>query len=154
MLPFTDKVMAHDWLAAFIANENKGISYIEYPLFDYRLHETNVFGGRSLEQNLTKWKQQNGKTYKSYLKYRKEKVIDKAYLDGAKMVKDYAKEEKTKKFLEDLIKYYQKIEKSNFINLRLISYFKFLAGKNLGKKMIKELVIFHFPIIGYIRFRR
>ena len=82
MIPFLDSVMAHDWLASFIANENKGISYIDEPLFEYRLHENNVFGGRSLEQNLTRWKEENGNSYKSYLKYRKEKVIDKAYLDG------------------------------------------------------------------------
>ena len=32
MLPFKESVMAHDWLAAFIANEQKGIAYIEKPL--------------------------------------------------------------------------------------------------------------------------
>jgi len=48
MIPFKKNFIAHDWLAAFIANEGKGISYIEEPLFDYRLHSTNVFGGRSL----------------------------------------------------------------------------------------------------------
>ena len=78
MLPFTENVMAHDWLVAFIANENRGIAYIDTPLFDYRLHEKNVFGGRNLAQNTSRWKEKNGKTYKSYLKYRKEDVIDKA----------------------------------------------------------------------------
>ena len=57
MLPFTDEVIAHDWLAAFIANEGKGIAYIEEPLFGYRLHNANVFGGRNLAQNLSKWKE-------------------------------------------------------------------------------------------------
>ena len=47
MLPFKKSVMAHDWLAGFIANEQKGLTYIEKPLFGYRLHGTNVFGGRS-----------------------------------------------------------------------------------------------------------
>ena len=153
MIPFLDSVMAHDWLASFIANENKGISYIEEPLFEYRLHENNVFGGRSLEQNLTRWKEENGNSYKSYLKYRKEKVIDKAYLDGAKMCLDYCENQENKKFLENLISYYEKLEKSKYINFHIIKYFKFLAGKNLFKKMIKEIVIFHIPILGYIIFR-
>ena len=89
MIPFKESVIAHDWLASFIANENKGMAYIDEPLFDYRLHTNNVFGGRSLNQNLSIWKKSNGTSYKSYLKYRKEKVIDKAYLDGAKMCKEY-----------------------------------------------------------------
>lgn len=91
MLPFKEEVIAHDWLASFIAGEGKGICYIEEPLFGYRLHNTNVFGGRNLAQNLTRWKEKNGKSYQSYLKYRKEKVIDKAYLDGAKMCMQYTR---------------------------------------------------------------
>lgn len=154
MLPFTEEVMAHDWLAAFIANENKGISYIEQPLFGYRLHNTNVFGGRNLAQNLARWKEKNGKSYKSYLKYRKEKVIDKAYLDGAKMCKQYATSDADKFFLDKLINYYENLEKSKYINLHICKYFKFLSGKNLFKKSIKEMVIFHFPIIGFLEFVR
>ena len=154
MLPFTDEVMAHDWLAAFIANEGKGISYIEQPLFGYRLHNTNVFGGRNLAQNLVRWKEENGKNYQSYLKYRKEKVIDKAYLDGAKMCKQYNTDENNKEFLDKLIKYYEDLEKSKYINFHICKYFRFLAGKNLAKKMIKEIVIFHFPILGYIIFKK
>lgn len=154
MIPFTDKVIAHDWLASFIANEGKGIAYIEEPLFGYRLHNTNVFGGRSLSQNLAKWKEENGSTYQSYLKYRKEKVIDKAYLDGAEMCLQYANKQENKRFLEDIIKYYEDLEKSKYINVHFIKYFKFLAGRNLLKKMIKEVIIFHFSIIGYLIFRK
>ena len=154
MLPFLNSVIAHDWLSSFIANENRGICYIKEPLFKYRLHTNNVFGGRSLAQNLSRWKKENGTSYKSYLKYRKEKVIDKAYLDGAKMCLDYSKNEENKEFLKKLINYYENLEKSKYINFHIIKYFKFLAGKNLFKKMIKEIIIFHFPLIGYIIFRK
>ena len=153
MLPFTDKVMAHDWLAAFVANEGKGLSYIEIPLFRYRLHGTNVFGGRNLTQNLARWKERNGNSYESYLKYRKENVIDKAYLNGAKMCLDYAINEDDKKFLNKLIDYYECVEKSSFFNFHFFKYFYFLGGKNLGKKMLKEFLIFHFPLIGYLVFK-
>lgn len=150
MLPFTESVIAHDWLAAFLANEGKGIAYIEEPLFGYRLHTSNVFGGRNLAQNLENWKQENGKTYQAYLKYRKEKVIYKAYLQGAKMCLAYTTDPNHKKLISSLIKYYEKLERANYINLHIFTYFKFLTGKNLAKKMIKEIVIFHFPIIGYL----
>ncbi len=153
MLPFTDEVIAHDWLASFLANEGKGMDYIEEPLFGYRLHESNVFGGRSLAQNLARWKEEHGKTYQSFLQYRKEKVIDKAYLDGARMCSEYSRDNKNKEFLTEIIKYYENLEKSKYINLHLIKYFKFLYDKNLLKKMIKEIIIFHFPIIGYIQYR-
>ena len=152
MLPYTENVMAHDWLAAFIANENKGISYIEEQLFGYRLHNTNVFGGRSLEQNLKRWKSENGKSYKSYLKYRKENVIDKAYLNGAKMCLEYAQKDQDKIFLNKIIKYYENIKKSRFINFHIFKFFKYLGGRNLFKKLIKELIIFHFPVLGYLIF--
>ena len=152
MLPYTENVMAHDWLAAFIANENKGISYIEEPLFGYRLHNTNVFGGRSLEQNLARWKDENGKSYKSYLKYREENVIDKAYLNGAKMCLEYAQKAQDKIFLNKIIKYYENIKKSRFINFHIFKFFRYLGGRNLFKKMIKELIIFHFPVLGYLIF--
>ena len=153
MIPFTESVIAHDWLAAFIANENNGITYIEEPLFDYRLHTNNVFGGRNLNQNLSIWKKQHGNTYEAYLKYRKEKVIDKAYLDGAKMCKEYCTDKKNKEFINKLIDYYKNLEKSKYINFHVIKYFKFLSGKNLLKKMIKEIMIFHFPILGYVMYK-
>lgn len=153
ILPFTDQVMAHDWLVGFIANEGKGMAYIEEPLFGYRLHNTNVFGGRNLAQNLSRWKDKYGSNYISYLKYRKENVIDKAYLYGAKMCLQYATNEENKKFLNKLIKYYENLEKSKYFNWHLASYFYFLKGKNLMKKMLKEILIFHLPIIGYLVFK-
>jgi len=151
MLPFKEEVVAHDWLAAFIANEGKGISYIEEPLFDYRLHTTNVFGGRSLSQNITRWKQENGKGYKSFVKYR-ENVIKTAYADGIEMCKQYATDEQNKKFIEKAEKYYEKILNKKIICLNLCAYHKILAGKNQGKKQIREIVLFHFPLLAYIKF--
>lgn len=152
MIPFTDQVIAHDWLAAFLANEGNGITYIEEPLFGYRLHNNNVFGGRSLAQNLSKWREENGSSYASYLKYRKEKVINKAYLEGAKMCLQYATNQEQKKMIQQLVKYYEKLENSKYFNRHIFQYFRFLAGKNLVKKMIKEIIIFHLPILGYLFF--
>ena len=152
MLPFSEEVIAHDWLASFIANEERGLTYIEAPLFGYRLHDSNVFGGRNLAQNLSKWKQQNGKNFEAYLKYRNEKVIDMAYLFGAIMEKKYSKIDENKKYLEEMIKYYENLKKSKYINIHIFKYFKFLAGKNLLKKIIKEIIIFHFPIIGFLKY--
>ena len=153
MLPFTDKVIAHDWLASFIANEQKGMAYIEEPLFGYRMHDSNVFGGRNLYQNLSKWKQENGKKYEAYLKYRNEKVIDMAYLFGAIMEEQYSNIDENKKYLKELIEYYEDLKKSKYINFHIFKYFKFLVGKNLLKKIIKEIVIFHLPIIGFLKYK-
>lgn len=152
MLPLKEQVMAHDWLVAFLANERKGITYINEPLFGYRLHESNVFGGRNLEQNLSRWKAEHGKNYKSYVKYREEKVIDKAYLDGAKMCFYYCQDKENKKFINQLITYYENLKKSHYVNFHWVQYYKALAGKNLGKKMLKEFIIFHLPILGYFVF--
>ncbi len=152
MIPFKKNFIAHDWLAAFIANEGKGMSYIEEPLFDYRLHSTNVFGGRSLNQNLNRWKQEHGKDYKSFVEYRKD-AIDRAYLGGIEMCKEYVSKKEDKLFIEEAERYYDSILKSKKINLRLGGFFKILAGKNQGKKMIREIVLFHFPVLGYLKFR-
>ena len=153
MLPFKNDVIAHDWLAAFIANEGKGMCYIKEPLFDYRLHGTNVFGGRSLNQNLNRWKQENGKSYKAFLKYR-EDAINRAYLGGIKMCKQYVSIKKDEQFIEEAEKYYNNILNSYKINWNLKAFFKILAGKNQGKKMIRECVLFFFKFtfIGYLKF--
>lgn len=173
MLPFKEEVIAHDWLAGFIANSLNGIAYIEEPLFGYRLHNTNVFGGRSFSQNKKIWKEKNGTSYKSYLKYRNEKVIHKAYLDGVIMCEKYldvldikdedlnskdaysnSKNQENKEFLKDLIKYYENLLNSKYINFHIFKYFRFLSGKNLVKKMVKEIIIFHLPVVGYLVFKR
>ena len=153
MIPFKERVIAHDWLAAFIANEGKGISYIKEPLFDYRLHTSNVFGGRSLSQNISKWKKENGDGYESFLKYRKD-AIDRAYLGGIKMCKDYTINEENKKFIEKCEKYYATILEDKKVYYNVKTYFQILAGKNQFKKMIKEIVLFHFPGIAYVTFKR
>lgn len=152
MIPFLEEVIAHDWLAAFIANELKGISYLDDKLFEYRLHETNVFGGRNLSQNLNRWKDEKGKTYKAFLEYR-EDAINRAYLGGAQMCLEYNTIETDKLFIKELIKYYENIKKSKYINLNIFKYFKFLYGKNLAKKVIKEIILFHFPVFSYIIFK-
>lgn len=152
MIPFKPYVIAHDWLAGFIANEQKGIDYIYEPLFDYRLHSNNVFGGRNLNQNLNRWKEQNGNTYSSFKKYRKN-AIDNSYLGGAKMCLEYAQNEKDKLFIEKLIKYYENIVNTKIVNIHFIKYFEFLSGKNLIKKMCKEIILFHFPILAFIIFK-
>ena len=153
MIPFKERVIAHDWLAAFIANEGKGISYIKEPLFDYRLHNSNVFGGRSLSQNISKWKKENGDGYESFLRYRKD-AIDRAYLGGIKMCKDYTINDDNKKFIEKCEKYYATILRDKKVYYNVKTYFQILAGKNQFKKMIKEIALFHFPGIAYVTFKR
>ena len=153
MIPFKERVIAHDWLAAFIANEGKGISYIKEPLFDYRLHNSNVFGGRSLSQNISKWKKENGDGYESFLRYRKD-AIDRAYLGGIKMCKDYTINDDNKKFIEKCEKYYATILRDKKVYYNVKTYFQILAVKNQFKKMIKEIVLFHFPCIAYVTFKR
>ena len=153
MIPFKKRVMAHDWLAAFIANQGKGMTYIEETLFDYRLHTNNVFGGRSLSNNISRWKEKNEEGYESYLKYRQD-AIKKAYLDGIVMCNQYAKTEEEKKFISMAKEYYNKIMSAKKVSWNIRQYFKILAGKNQFKKSIREIVLFHFPIIGYVTFSK
>ena len=153
MIPFKKEVIAHDWLAAFIANEGKGMCYIEETLFDYRLHNTNVFGGRSLSQNIARWKQENGGGYESFLNYRKD-AINRAYYGGIKMCKEYVNNKQDELFIEMAEKYYESILTSNKINFKLSGFFKILSGKNQFKKMIREIALFHFPIFAYIKFMK
>ena len=153
MIPFKKRVIAHDWLAAFVANQKKGIDYIEEPLFDYRLHTNNVFGGRSFNQNIVRWKKENGEGYESYLKYR-EDAIKRAYLNGIIMCRQYAVKDKDILFIMQAKIYYENILKAKKVNLNIINYFKILAGKNQLKKMIKEIILFHFPILGYVTFSK
>ena len=150
MLPFTDKVMAHDWLSVYIASIGKGIDYIDKPLLGYRLHNNNVFGGRSFKQNIKIWKEKNGNDFKSYLKYR-EKVVQDAYLNGAEMCIDYSNNQN--KTEGQVLEYYKKIKNTKYFNLHIHKYFKYLGYKNIGKRALKEIMIFHFSIISYVVYR-
>lgn len=148
MLPFKDCVIAHDWISIYIASKENGVDYIEEPLLDYRLHSTNVFGGRSFKQNIKKWKEENSNNYSSYLEYRKN-VINDAYLNGSKMCYEYSKNYK-KTEEEKAIKYYERLLNAKFVNFKINNYFKYLYFKGTGMRAIKELIIFHFPILGYL----
>ena len=86
------------------------------------------------------------------VEYRKD-AIDRAYLGGIEMCKEYVSKKEDKLFIEEAERYYDSILKSKKINLRLRGFFKILAGKNQGKKMIREIVLFHFPVLGYLKFR-
>jgi len=154
MLPFTKGMMAHDWIPVYLADRvGYGVEYIEKPLFGYRLHTDNVFGGRSLKQNLGNWKQNHGKSFKSYKEYRKD-AITRAYLSGVLMCKEY--NEKlgidTTKLQNNVIKYYEKCLKTKVISFRIDKYMKYLSFKGIGKRRLKEIMLFHFPIISYLVF--
>lgn len=151
MLPFENNVMAHDWLNVYLASKQNGVVCIDEPLFYYRLHSTNEFGGRSLKQNLSKWKEENGKSFRAYKKYRNERVIKQAYLNGSLMCMHYRDKlnlKKTKKE-ENVIEYYNELLDTKIINLNLKKYDKYLSFEGIGKRAFKEKMIFHFPLISY-----
>ena len=151
MLPFSEDMMAHDWITVYLASKQNGVQYLPEKLFGYRLHESNEFGGRSLKQNLTKWKKENGKSYKAYKKYRNQ-AIQKAYQSGSQMCYTYCKKlnwELTKEE-QEVLKYYEKIKNTKIINLNIARYKKYLMFKGIGKRRIKEIMLFHFPIVSYL----
>ena len=155
MLPFSQSVMAHDWINMYLASKQNGVACIEEPLFEYRLHTNNQFGGRNLEQNLAKWKNNNGKNYNSFKKYRNERVIQTAYLNGSLMCKEYRNKlniEETESE-ENVIKYYNKLLETKIINLNISKYNKYLSYKGIGKRKTKEVMLFHFPILSFIVFK-
>lgn len=148
MLPFRKSVMAHDWITVYLATLERGVAYIDEPLFEYRLHNGNEFGGRSLNQNLNRWKEKYGNTYKAYNEYRNWAITDTFY-NGSKMCDDYV-------HLSDnelILKYYKKIKKTKIVNFSLVKYFKYLCFKGIGIRAVKEIILFHFPLIGYVKFK-
>ena len=157
MLPFTEKVWAHDWLNMYLASKQNGVTFIDEPLFEYRLHSSNEFGGRSLKQNLNKWKNENenSNNYKGFKKYRKEKVILGTYFAGSLMCEEYRDKLGLEKneLEEDVIKYYNDLLDKKILWFRFFNYNKYLSFKGIGKRRIKEIMIFHFPIISYIIYK-
>lgn len=151
MLPFTENTFAHDWHSTYIAANINGICCIDKPLFGYRIHESNIFGGRSFKQNMKIWKNENGNSYKAYLKYR-HKVITETYLAGALMCRDYSSkiDNRLKEKEDEVVKYYEKSQKSKIVYLELHKYFRFLNFKGLRKRALKEIMILHFPLLSYI----
>ena len=101
---------------------------------------------------MNRWKEKNGNSYDAFLKYR-EDAIKRAYDGGIKMCEQYANKKIDLEFCQKAINYYNEIYKTKKINIKNIGdYFKILSGKNQGKKMIREIVLFHFPIVAYLKF--
>ena len=148
MLPFKESVMAHDWINVYLATLGKGVAYIDEPLFEYRLHNTNEFGGRSLNQNLNRWKEKYGNTYKAYKEYRNWAITDTFY-KGSKMCDDYVHLD----INDEILKYYEKLIITKFLNVHFIKYLKYLSFKGIGSRKIKEIVLFHLPLLGYAKFK-
>ena len=171
MLSFSENTMAHDWHSLYIANALNGVYCIDKPLFEYRLHGNNAFGGRSFKQNVKIWKEKNGKGYKSYLKYR-HRAITETYLAGVLMCEEYRERiseyikmhfkeikqnnqdnfNKQLKIEKNIIKYFENAQKSKFIYFPIYKYFKYLSFKGMKKRKYKEIMILHFPLLSYIIF--
>lgn len=69
------------------------------------------------------------------------------------MCKDYnSKLEKNEleKMQDEVIKYFEKSQKSKIIYLPIYKYFKFLHFKGINKRALKEMMILHFPLLSYI----
>ena len=54
---------------------------------------------------------------------------------------------------ENVIKYYNDLLNTKIINLSLGKYKKYLSFENIGKRSIKEKMIFHFPILSFLVFK-
>lgn len=152
MIPFTENTMAHDWNSMYIANRLKGVYCIDKALFEYRLHGNNAFGGRSFKQNMGIWKKENGKGYKGYLKYR-YRVITETYMAGSSMCREYSgrfgKNSDTEKIEKEILDYFEKAQNSKMFYFDLYKYFKYLYFKGIGKRILKEIMILHFPAFSY-----
>lgn len=148
MLPFRKDEVAHDWVNVYLATLGKGVAYIDEPLFEYRLHNANEFGGRSLNQNLSRWKEKHGNTYRAYKEYRKWAITNTFYM-GSKMCDEYVHLDVN----SEILKYYEKLISTKFLNVHFIKYLKYLSFKGIGSRMIKEIVLFHFPLLGYAKFK-
>ena len=152
MLPFTKNTIVHDWQNTYIASKLKGVYCIDKPLFGYRIHGSNIFGGRNFKQNMKRWKKENGKGYKSYLKYR-YRVISETYLAGALMCKEYSIKLNENNNIEDkVINYYSNAQRSKVLYIPIHKYFKYLYFKNIRKRKYKEIMILHFPILSCLMF--
>lgn len=150
--PFTENTFAHDWHSVYIASQLKGIYCINEPLFGYRIHGNNIFGGRNFKQNMKIWKEKNGNSYKSYLKYR-HRVITETYLAGVLMCKDYNSKLDNNKLEETqnkVIKYFEKAQKAKIIYFPIQKYYKYLHFNGINKRIFKEMMILHFPLFSYI----
>lgn len=159
MLPFTKKTYTHDWHSLYIASKLNGVYCINKPLFDYRLHDGNIFGGRSFKENIRLWKKEYGNSFKSYQKYRHRAITD-IYLAGALMCKDFRVKLKKNNSNEqgfdledDVINYYKNAQNSKILYLNIFKYYKYLYFKGIGRRKYKEIMLLHFPLLSFIVFK-
>ena len=115
MIPFKAEVMAHDWLAAYIANNAKGMAYIKEPLVRYRrLSESITSEGRGIFY-VIKWRIKNLVIGNGFKKFKNQ------ILDFKRMFYDDVSDE----------------------NKKLLDLFteKFVYPKRFRKKVIDDLML-------------
>ena len=82
-------------------------------------------------------------------------VITETYLAGVLMCKDYStklENNMLEKEENNVIKYFEKAQQHKIIYAPIHKYFKYLYFKGMKKRALKEIMILHFPLIGYIIF--
>ncbi|MBR3152598.1 MAG: hypothetical protein IKF52_03220 [Clostridia bacterium] len=72
-----------------------------------------------------------------------------AYLNGTRMCLAYADDKKHK----NVIEYYEKVLSSKYFEFSLGKFYRFLGYKKMGKRGVKEVMLFHFPVVSYFVYR-
>lgn len=62
-------------------------------------------------------------------------------------------ENKLLKTQKDVIKYFRNAQKSKIVYFPVHKYFKYMYFKNIKSRKYKEIILLHFPILGYFVFK-
>lgn len=71
------------------------------------------------------------------------------------MCKDYStklENNMLEKEENNVIKYFEKAQQHKIIYAPIHKYFKYLYFKGMKKRVLKEIMILHFPLLSYIAF--
>ena len=64
-----------------------------------------------------------------------------------------SQEKQLLKIQKNVIKYFKKSQKAKILYWPIHKYFRYMYFKNIKSRKYKEIVILHFPILGYFVFK-
>ena len=143
VLPFKPEVKYHDQILCYLASINKGMSFLNKPTILYRQHSDNYLGAKTITGHIKHFSKINGKSYNSYLDFRKW-VIDFKYIDTLRANCAYNND------IKDILLYIEEIAKVKYIDISFINYLRYIKRELNLFRFISTFILFHMPIIGYL----
>lgn len=142
-LPKTSKYVLHDYWISLIASQNGKIEYIEESLIKYRQHKNNKIGSKKRSDTIESFKEMRD----LFVEVKKQHFN--VFIENENSFKD----EEVKKLNRKSLEYFERLDKTKFINVKDWGlFFKLYKYEEFNYKM-QNFLILNIPCVASVLFK-